>query len=76
MARILQMPYINGISYKGEAMKLKKRKLQKKGQAILEYIIITSLIGIICLSLIKQFGTTLKTRLNHINATIIEKVEI
>ena len=39
-------------------MKVKKILKTRKhhGQAILEYIIITSLIGIICLSLVKQFG--------------------
>jgi Flp pilus assembly pilin Flp len=54
----------------------KKEPIANKGQAILEYIIITSLIGIICLSIIKQFGTTLKTRMNHINSTLVEKLKI
>jgi Flp pilus assembly pilin Flp len=34
-----------------------------KGQSVMEYVLLTSLIGIFCLVAIKQFGETVKTRI-------------
>ncbi len=49
---------------------------EKKGQSVLEYIILTSLIGIFCLVGIKQFGERLKTRIKQMNQQIEKHISI
>ncbi|MFZ4712099.1 MAG: Flp family type IVb pilin [Bacteriovoracaceae bacterium] len=54
------------------------KKLLKKedGQGVMEYIILTSLIGIFCLVAIKQFGETLQTRMEQMKKQIVKNIEI
>ena len=56
----------------------KKRKLlsNQQGQGILEYIILTALIGIFCLAAVQKIGKSMNTRFNQINKKITEKIEI
>ncbi len=46
----------------------------KKGQGVMEYMIITSLVGIACLTAMKNVGSSIENRLDHakkqINSTI------
>ncbi len=48
--------------------------LAQKGQGVMEYMIITSLIGIVCIAAVKNIGKSIETRLDHakkqINRTI------
>jgi len=48
--------------------------LNSQGQSIMEYVILTGLIGLLAMAVIKQFGTTLKTKIEastqSINRTI------
>ena len=48
----------------------------KKGQSVLEYIILTSLIGIFCLVGIKSFGDRVNTRIKQINKKIANEIKI
>ncbi len=48
----------------------------KNGQSVLEYVILTSLIGIFCLVGIKQFGERLKTRIRNMNAQIERHINL
>ncbi|MAX66248.1 MAG: hypothetical protein QF441_04350 [Bacteriovoracaceae bacterium] len=50
----------------------KKKILLKnqKGQGVLEYIILTGLIGIFCLAAVKKFGKSLDTRINQIDRKV------
>ena len=48
---------------------------QTRGQGVMEYIIITGLIGIFCLGMVKQFGSVLQTRLEHMKATIAKEIK-
>jgi hypothetical protein len=48
----------------------------QKGQGVMEYIILTSLIGIFCLVAIKQFGETLQTRMEQMKKQIVKNIEI
>ena len=54
---------------------LKKLK-NEKGQSMLEYVILTSLIGIFCVVGVKTFGKRIKTRINQVNEQIEEHVVI
>lgn len=54
---------------------LKKLK-NEKGQSMLEYVILTSLIGIFCLIGVKTFGSKIKTRINQVNEKIQEQIKI
>ncbi|MBI2521226.1 MAG: hypothetical protein HYV97_12435 [Bdellovibrio sp.] len=45
------------------------------GQGVMEYIIISGLIGIFCLGMVKQFGSVLQTRLEHMKATIAKEIK-
>ena len=36
-----------------------------KGQGVMEYVIISSLVGIFCLIAVKEFGEVIKTRVNN-----------
>lgn len=57
---------------------MKQRKFFKnqKGQGIMEYIILTGLVGIFCLVAVKQVGKSLKTRLNQIDKKIVKEIQI
>lgn len=48
----------------------------QKGQGIMEYIILSSLIGIFCLVTMKQFGTVLKERIENMKEEIVKNIEL
>lgn len=47
-----------------------------KGQGMMEYIILSSLVGIFCLVTMRQFGDVLKTRLTHMKTQIVKNLKI
>ncbi|MDH4467945.1 MAG: Flp family type IVb pilin [Bacteriovoracaceae bacterium] len=53
---------------------MKKETLDQSGQSIMEYVILTGLIGLLAMAVVKQFGSTLKTKIQQstdaINKTI------
>ncbi len=48
----------------------------QKGQGVMEYILITSLIGIFCLAAVKKIGKSLDTRLEQMNSKIVKEIKI
>jgi len=54
-------------------MKIKFKN--QKGQGVMEYLILTSLIGIVCIVAVKQLGTTIKTRIDHVKKEISENIK-
>ncbi|MAF77143.1 MAG: hypothetical protein CME63_02690 [Halobacteriovoraceae bacterium] len=54
----------------------KKSIKDQKGQSMLEYVILTSLIGIFCLIGVKTFGKRIKTRIDHVNSHIEKHIKI
>lgn len=48
----------------------------QNGQAVMEYIMITALIGIFCLAAVKKMGKSLDTRLDQINKKITNEIKI
>lgn len=57
-------------------MKLKFTTFNQKGQGMLEYIILTGLIGIFCLTAFKTLGKSLKTRIENINSKVTKEIRI
>lgn len=55
---------------------LKKLSKNQKGQGVMEYIILTGLIGIFCLAAVKKFGSSLETRMEQINKKIVKQIKI
>ncbi|MBF0315521.1 MAG: hypothetical protein HQK50_05850 [Oligoflexia bacterium] len=55
---------------------VKSRILSQKGQGILEYIIISSLVGLLCLVTVKQFGDVLERRVEELKARVTENLKI
>ena len=45
-----------------------------KGQTIIEYIIISSLIGILCMFAVKQLGSVVQRRINMIKENIVKTI--
>lgn len=54
-------------------MQLISKNLKKqKGQGVMEYIIICSLVGVFCLVAVREFGNNLKTRIKVMDKKIGE----
>ncbi len=54
----------------------KRKVTNQKGQGMMEYIILTGLIGIFCLGAAKKFGKTLDTRFENINKKVQQEIKI
>ena len=48
----------------------------QKGQGIMEYVILSSLIGIFCLVTVKQFGEVIKKRVEKMKEEITRNISI
>ncbi len=58
-------------------MKLQKPKLNNQfGQGVMEYLIITSLIGIVSLVAVKAFGKTVRERLSDVKERLNKEIDI
>ena len=55
---------------------LKKRMLKdQKGQGVMEYVIISSLVGIVCIIAVKGFGDVVKKRIENMQHSIVENLK-
>jgi hypothetical protein len=48
----------------------------EKGQGIMEYVIISSLVGICCLVAVRQFGDVIQKRIDNMKSQITEEVQL
>jgi hypothetical protein len=48
----------------------------QKGQGIMEYVIISSLVGICCLMAVKQFGSAIKNRIEDMKEKVVDEIEM
>ncbi len=55
---------------------MKKLVRNQKGQGIMEYVIISSLIGICCLAAVKQFGEVVQKRVNNMKSEIANEITL
>ena len=51
-----------------------KLLIKDNGQGLMEYLIITSLVGIICLYSVKQLGDVIKKRIQKAKAEIVKVI--
>ena len=55
---------------------MKKFLKNQKGQGIMEYVIISSLIGICCLAAVKEFGEVIQKRIANIQSQVVENITL
>ena len=55
---------------------MKKFIKNQKGQGIMEYVIISSLIGICCLVAVRQFGEVVQKRIQHMKSQISSEISL
>lgn len=46
-----------------------------KGQGVMEYVIISSLVGIVCITAVKGFGDVVKNRMEEMKKSITENIK-
>ncbi len=52
----------------------KKILKNQQGQGVMEYVILSSLIGIFCLIAVKQFGSVVQTRIKNMKEEIVKNI--
>lgn len=52
------------------------KKLGQKGQGVMEYVIISALIGIFCLVAVKQFGQVIRQRIETMKSQIVKNITV
>lgn len=52
------------------------KKNSKEGQGVMEYLIITGLVGIFCLVAVKKFGKSINTRIQLMTSQIYENLDL
>ncbi len=55
---------------------MKKVIKNQKGQALMEYVIVSGLVGIFCLIAVKQFGEVVKKRVENMKTEITENIKL
>ena len=55
---------------------LKKIIKNNKGQGVMEYMIITSLVGILCITAVKNLGSSIKTRIDESKKQITRSIKL
>lgn len=57
-------------------MTMKRLLKNEKGQGIMEYVIISSLVGICCLIAVKEFGEVVKKRIDNMKGQITDELTL
>lgn len=55
---------------------MKKFIKNQKGQGIMEYIIISSLIGVCCLVAVRQFGEVIQKRIENMKSQVVNEISL
>jgi hypothetical protein len=56
-------------------MKIKELLRDQKGQGVMEYVIISSLVGIVCIVAVKGFGEVIKERVEDMKSSIVKNIK-
>lgn len=62
----------------GIMFKIKKSRnllRNQKGQGVMEYVIISSLVGIVCITAVKGFGGVIKERVEDMKSSIVKNIK-
>lgn len=54
--------------------KTKSLLRNQKGQGVMEYVIISSLVGIVCITAVKQFGNVIDERVKDMKESIVKNI--
>jgi len=54
---------------------MKKILRNQKGQGVMEYVIISSLVGIVCITAVKSFGKVVKERISGMQSSIVRNID-
>jgi hypothetical protein len=52
------------------------KSLNQKGQGVMEYVIISSLVGIVCITAVKGFGSVIRNRVDDMKEQITDNIEM
>ncbi len=55
---------------------MKKIIGNQKGQGIMEYVIISSLVGICCLVAVRQFGSVVRERIEEMKEKVTQEIKV
>ena len=55
---------------------MKRLLKNEKGQGIMEYVIISSLVGICCLVAVKEFGDVVKKRIDNMKGQVTDGITL
>lgn len=55
---------------------MKKILKNQQGQGIMEYVIISSLIGLCCLAAVKSFGEVVQKRIENMRAQVADQIQL
>jgi hypothetical protein len=55
---------------------MKKIVRNQKGQGIMEYVIISSLVGICCLAAVKEFGGVVQKRIENMKSQVSNQIDL
>lgn len=55
---------------------MKKLLKNEKGQGIMEYVIISSLVGICCLVAVRQFGEVVQKRIENMKSQVTGEIKL
>lgn len=48
----------------------------QKGQGIMEYVIISSLVGICCLVAVREFGEVVQKRITNMKSQVVQEIRL
>lgn len=54
---------------------MKKLISNQKGQGVMEYVIISSLVGIVCITAVKGFGKVIRERVEGMKTSIVKNID-
>jgi Flp pilus assembly pilin Flp len=55
---------------------MKKLLKNQKGQGVMEYVIISSLVGIVCIAAVKGFGEVVQKRVENMKSSIVKNIDL
>ena len=55
---------------------MKKISRNQKGQGIMEYVIISSLVGICCLVAVREFGEVVQKRISSMKSQVVNEIKL
>ncbi len=55
---------------------MRSHRPSQQGQALMEYVIVSGLVGIMCLVAVKQFGGVIKQRVQNMKEQIVKNIDL